>query len=222
LTRSGSVEGQAVSNILIDTGCSQSIVREELVPQERLLGEAVTIRCAHGDVVLYPLAMVEIQIDNRTMELQVAVSDTLPVDVLLGTDAPGFATILDIVYRRQRRLWWLQLVQGNSKNRKKMNSHKTANVIVGYHHTGYWKLMGSPRVVIRGIIISPSTARGKRHLFSSSMMSCLHREANPGLVLPRGRREQLNGTSFIARSMYVMPLISTRLNCVSCRRRTNP
>ena len=95
LTRSGSVEGQAVSNILIDTGCSQSIVREELVPQERLLGEAVTIRCAHGDVVLYPLAMVEIQMDNRTMELQVAVSDTLPVDVLLGTDAPGFATILD-------------------------------------------------------------------------------------------------------------------------------
>lgn len=44
-----------------------------MVPQERLLGEIVTIRCTHGNVVLYPLAMKEIQVDNRTMEMLVAV-----------------------------------------------------------------------------------------------------------------------------------------------------
>ena len=40
---------------------------------------AVTIRCAHGDTVLYPLAEVEMVVDGIPLQVEAAVSDTLPV-----------------------------------------------------------------------------------------------------------------------------------------------
>ena len=61
LRKHGVVEGRHADNILLDTGCSRTLVRKELVPEEKILdGEAVAIRCAHGDTVLYPLAQVEV------------------------------------------------------------------------------------------------------------------------------------------------------------------
>ena len=65
LSRSGIVEGQAVTDVLLDTGCSQTLVRSDLVPAaKRVEGDAVTIRCAHGDTVLYPLAEVTMTVDG--------------------------------------------------------------------------------------------------------------------------------------------------------------
>ena len=56
----GSVEGRKVPDILIDTGCSPTLVRKSLVPDDKILqGEVVAISCAHGDTVLYPLALVQ-------------------------------------------------------------------------------------------------------------------------------------------------------------------
>lgn len=58
----GIVEGPGVSNILLDTGCSRTLVQKDLVPKEKLLdGAVVPIRCAHGDTVLYPLAKVGVE-----------------------------------------------------------------------------------------------------------------------------------------------------------------
>ena len=57
--RKGLVEGKPVERILLDTGCSKTLVRQELIPKENILEEeAVTIRCAHRDTVLYPVAKV--------------------------------------------------------------------------------------------------------------------------------------------------------------------
>lgn len=93
--RAGAVEGNRAENILLDTGCSRTLVRQELVPKEKLLdGEAVAIRCAHGDTVLYPLAQVEVSVGGRTLEVRAAVSETLPMDVLLGTDVPELGKLL--------------------------------------------------------------------------------------------------------------------------------
>ena len=95
LTRSGSVEGQHVNRILLDTGCSKTMVRRELIPAGKLLeGEAITIRCAHGDTVLYPLARIGMEVDGHCLDMEVVVSDTLPVDVLLGTDVPELTALL--------------------------------------------------------------------------------------------------------------------------------
>lgn len=76
----GRVEGIPVPDILLDTGCSRSLVSRTLVPTQKLLpGKAVAIRCAHGDTVLYPLARVEIEMDGQSLEVEAAVSETLPM-----------------------------------------------------------------------------------------------------------------------------------------------
>ena len=78
----GKVEGTQVCDILLDTGCSRTLIRKDLVSEESLLpGEAVAIRCAHGDTVLYPLAQVQLEVEGQTMEATVAVADKLPMSV---------------------------------------------------------------------------------------------------------------------------------------------
>ena len=63
------------------------MVRVDLVPPEKILsGDAVTIRCAHGDTVLYRLADLEMEVDGVYIQVEAAVSETLPVPVLLGRD----------------------------------------------------------------------------------------------------------------------------------------
>ena len=91
----GKVEGSEVTDTLLDTGCSRTMVRSSLVPEERSLeGQAVTIQCAHGDVALYPLAQVELEVGGAKFQVQAAVSDKLPVSVLLGTDVPELGKLL--------------------------------------------------------------------------------------------------------------------------------
>ena len=95
VARIGRVEGTAVSDILLDTGCTRTMVRGDLVPEEKLLpGEAATVLCAHGDTVLYPLARVRIDVEGVGMEVRAAVSESLPVSVLLGTDVPELGRLL--------------------------------------------------------------------------------------------------------------------------------
>ena len=91
----GSVEGHAVKNILLDTGSYRTLVHRDLVPDHKMLkGEAVTIRCAHGDTVLYPLAKLELEVSGRTIQVEAAVSETLPMAVLLETDVPELPELL--------------------------------------------------------------------------------------------------------------------------------
>ena len=49
------------------------------------MGDAVTIRCAHGDTVLYPLAALELEVDGISIPVEV---------VLLGRDVPQLASLL--------------------------------------------------------------------------------------------------------------------------------
>ena len=95
VARVGRVEGTAVSDILLDTGCTRTMVRGDLVPEENLLpGEAATVLCAHGNTVLYPLARVRIDVEGVGMEVRAAVSESLPMSVLLGTDVPELGRLL--------------------------------------------------------------------------------------------------------------------------------
>ena len=49
---------------------------------------------AHGDTLLYPLAEVELEADDLSMNVEAAVSESLPVAVLLGTDVPELYQLL--------------------------------------------------------------------------------------------------------------------------------
>ena len=66
--RRGTVNGVYCRDILVDTGATQTLVHKRLVADDDVLDDEVTIRCAHGDSVSYPLAVVKINIagkDNR-------------------------------------------------------------------------------------------------------------------------------------------------------------
>ena len=88
------MEGTAVSDILVDTGCTRTMVRSDLVGKNLIPGEAVTVLCAHGNTALYPLARVTINVEGIEMEVEAAVSDSLPVSVLLGTDTAQLGQLL--------------------------------------------------------------------------------------------------------------------------------
>ena len=60
--KAGKLEGQEVTDILLDTGCSRTMVHRNLVAMEKVIvGKVATITCAHGDTKLHPLALVELK-----------------------------------------------------------------------------------------------------------------------------------------------------------------
>ena len=111
------MNGVYCPDILIDTGATQTLVHSRLVTDEDILDDEVTIKCAHGDTVAYPLAAVKINIAGRDIVTTAAVSKTLPASVLLGWDIPEFMTyvtditpqdrpeeeVLAVVTRRQQK-----------------------------------------------------------------------------------------------------------------------
>ena len=93
--RYGTVDGEPVEDIVLDTGCTRTMVHEKLVPPGKHMAGGVTIRCAHGDEVSYPVAEVVITVGGQTMTVTAGVSGTLPVSVLLGTDVPQLIRLLN-------------------------------------------------------------------------------------------------------------------------------
>ena len=93
--RQGVINGFLVDDLLVDTGCSKTIVQKDLVGEEQWLeGESIIIQCAHGDAFAYPLAVIKLEIQGKPVLVNAAVSDTLPQSVLVGTDVPGFLKML--------------------------------------------------------------------------------------------------------------------------------
>jgi len=91
------VDGQFISDIVLDTGCTRTLVHRDLVGEGKLVkGELVTIHCAHGDAVAYPLADVDLEIEGKVVTIEAAVSGTLPQSVLLGTDVPELLSLLGV------------------------------------------------------------------------------------------------------------------------------
>ena len=92
--RCGRVEGRLVKGIVLDTGCSRTLVRQDLVPPEKRTRGEVSVRCAHGDVVSYQLAEVEMEVEGLPIRVEVGIVPNLPILVLLGTDVPGLVDLL--------------------------------------------------------------------------------------------------------------------------------
>ena len=89
--RAGKVEG---TEVLLDTGCSTTLIRNNLIPTGKLLQEWIEITCAHGDMKKYQLAEISVEVDGITHVLKAGVTDTLPRPMLLGTDFPEIFTLL--------------------------------------------------------------------------------------------------------------------------------
>ena len=57
--------------------------------------KSVTIHCAHGDSVSYPLACVKIELGGSQIAVEAAVAGRLPVPALLGWDIPEFMDLVN-------------------------------------------------------------------------------------------------------------------------------
>ena len=82
--RAGAVEETPVEGIVLDTGAAKTMIHRDLVPVEKVSRETVDIQCAHGDTVSYPVAEVSMRVGDHPVTVQAAVSDRLPVPVLVG------------------------------------------------------------------------------------------------------------------------------------------
>ena len=92
--RAGAVEETPVEGIVLDTGAAKTMIHRDLVPVERVSRETVDIQCAHGDIVSYPMAEVSMRVGDHPFTVQAAVSDRLPVPVLVGREVRGFDELL--------------------------------------------------------------------------------------------------------------------------------
>ncbi len=88
------MEGKPVSNLILDTGATRTLVRSDLLPPSIRMEGEVTIRCAHGDAVTYPLA---VSTGSKEFLVRAGISNTLPVPVpvLLGRDIPGLLSLIN-------------------------------------------------------------------------------------------------------------------------------
>ena len=75
-------------------------MQADLVPPEILEGDAVEMQCVHGDSAWYPLANVRIQVEGLEIEVEAAISENLPVAVLLGKDVPEFTSVFQVCHQR--------------------------------------------------------------------------------------------------------------------------
>ena len=92
--RAGAVEETPVEGIVLDTGAAKTMIHRDLVPVDKVSSETVNIQCAHGDIVSYPMAEVSMRVGNHPFTVKAAVSDRLPVPVLVGREVPEFDKLL--------------------------------------------------------------------------------------------------------------------------------
>ena len=84
----GTVNGIYTQDIVADTGASKTLVHGSFVTPTQMTDKHITISCAHGDSITYPLADVKIAVGKSEFVIQAAVVDRLPVAALLGWDIP--------------------------------------------------------------------------------------------------------------------------------------
>ena len=66
--RDGKLDGREVQ-VLLDTGSETSIARASLVDPTKCT-QVIKVQCVHGDVIAYPSAQVDIEIDGWEREIR--------------------------------------------------------------------------------------------------------------------------------------------------------
>ena len=90
------MNGIPTDRIVFETGASTTIVHQRMVAEENYTGDAVMITDSGGSTRSYPKARVTIQLQReQEFSEEVAVSEVVSEDVLLGRDAPIGIPLLD-------------------------------------------------------------------------------------------------------------------------------
>ena len=84
----GKIEGKS-AEMIIDSGCTRTLVHEKFVKNGSLTGEEMSVLTATGERLIVPLAKVEIESGQGKHVELVGVLNKLPVDCLLGRSSFG-------------------------------------------------------------------------------------------------------------------------------------
>ncbi|XP_069085522.1 uncharacterized protein [Pleurodeles waltl] len=100
---------------LIDSGCSHSVIRGNLVmPGQVVKGQQVLITCVHGDQRYYPLATIQLQWREWSEDLRVGVLSKLEEDIIIGTDYVDFSSLLERTGQEHMLTsWWTEVPEGD-------------------------------------------------------------------------------------------------------------
>ena len=83
----GRIAGKVVSGLLVDTGATRTLVREDLIPAGAYTGESVTLDSWRGSQLSkHKVAEVDIEVDGVSVLAKVAVVAQLEYPALLGSD----------------------------------------------------------------------------------------------------------------------------------------
>ena len=74
--------------VLLDTGSAWTLVRKNWC--RRMVG----VWCAHGEVVHYSIAELEVVVEDKKIIMKAGVSDLLPVQLLLGRYVPELFSLI--------------------------------------------------------------------------------------------------------------------------------
>ena len=111
----GLVEGKP-AELLVDSGASCTLVHQALVASEKInTDDQLQIKCAHGDLAVYPTANIEINIDGKLYHVRAGVSPSLPRPVLLGRD---IGNLLELAVREQEAYAVLTRIQRRKKEKE--------------------------------------------------------------------------------------------------------
>ncbi|KAJ1216210.1 hypothetical protein NDU88_003816 [Pleurodeles waltl] len=110
---------------LVDSGCSQSVIQQNLVlPEQWSLQSQVLIACVHGDQRPYPIATVRLNWRGDDETITVGVIPDLGEDLILGTDYEDFTSLLEKAGQEQvNNAWWEEAPFGVSEEAKKKPEH---------------------------------------------------------------------------------------------------
>ena len=121
--RQGTINGVFRTDIVVDTGATKTLVHRDLVTEDDILDGEIKIKCAHGDVVSYPLAVVKFNIGGQDIITHAAVSNTLPASALLGWDVPQLMSFVnkenDVVEPETPEQALVVLTRGQQEKAKK-------------------------------------------------------------------------------------------------------
>ncbi|KAJ1100627.1 hypothetical protein NDU88_005708 [Pleurodeles waltl] len=97
-----------VRKALVDSGCSQSVVRQDLVTPEQWTPQTqVLITCVHGDQRQYPVAIVHLNWRGIEKTITVGMIPHLGEDLILGTDNKNFTPLLEkACQENMANAWW--------------------------------------------------------------------------------------------------------------------
>ena len=84
----GEVNGQPVTRIQLDSGASRTIVNRSLISPTDIGEKSIVVTFGNGTCGEYPLATINVKIDDEEYCLEAAVVQDLVEEVLLGRDVP--------------------------------------------------------------------------------------------------------------------------------------